>query len=118
MLLPSIRSIHIRLECFFLTDASPATPIMYYVEQLRKGRSYVTSLVKAVQKGVVIFILVCSFQKPEPWQPSHQWTMPSCPDPSECQLEEDRLVELSKQPDLHPKLKKIYEDRAAVRIKV
>jgi hypothetical protein len=41
--------------------------------------------------------------------------MPDCPAPSECQLEEDRFTEMSKQPDVHPKLKEIFEDYAAVR---
>ncbi|KAF5375155.1 hypothetical protein D9758_000473 [Tetrapyrgos nigripes] len=102
-------------HCYFLASASPATPIVYYVERLRQGRSYVACSVKAVQKGSLIFILTCSFQKPEPWQPSHQWTMPDCPSPSECRLEEDRYEELSKQPDLHPKLKEVFEDYAAER---
>ncbi|KAF8898391.1 thioesterase-like superfamily-domain-containing protein [Infundibulicybe gibba] len=80
------------LHCYFLTSASPSTPIVYEVERLRQGRSYVTRAVKAVQNGRIIFVMMCSFQKPEPWQPSHQWEMPSVPPPEECELEEDRFT--------------------------
>lgn len=80
------------LHCYFLTSASPAVPILYYVERLREGRSYTTRSVKAAQNGKIVFILLCSFQKPEPWQPEHQWPMPSVPAPEECELEEDRYL--------------------------
>lgn len=32
--------------------------------------------------------MLCSFQRPEPWQPVHQWTMPQVPSPDECEDEE------------------------------
>ncbi|EIN13614.1 hypothetical protein PUNSTDRAFT_109805 [Punctularia strigosozonata HHB-11173 SS5] len=80
------------LHCYFLLSASTTVPILYYVERLREGRSYVTRSVKAVQNGKVIFMLLCSFQRPEPWQPSHQWPMPpNVPSPVACELEEDRM---------------------------
>ncbi|KDR84802.1 hypothetical protein GALMADRAFT_217868 [Galerina marginata CBS 339.88] len=78
------------LHCYFLTSASPSTPIVYSVERLREGKSYVTRSVKAVQGGHVIFIMLCSFQKPEPWQPTHQWPMPDVPPPEQCPDEEER----------------------------
>ncbi|THV06037.1 Thioesterase/thiol ester dehydrase-isomerase [Dendrothele bispora CBS 962.96] len=103
------------LHCYFLTSASPATPIVYYVERLRQGRSYVTCSVKAVQKGSLIFILMCSFQKPEPWQPSHQWTMPVVPSPAECELQEETFLRMSKAEKLDPKVKEFLEEYAAER---
>ncbi|KAJ3718329.1 HotDog domain-containing protein [Lentinula raphanica] len=77
------------LHCYFLTSASPSTPIVYFVERLRQGKSYVACSVKAIQKGSLIFIMTCSFQKPEPWQPQKQWVMPDVPSPEQCELEED-----------------------------
>ncbi|KAJ3764256.1 hypothetical protein EV360DRAFT_91304 [Lentinula raphanica] len=77
------------LHCYFLTSASPSTPIVYFVERLRQGKSYVACSVKAIQKGSLIFIMTCSFQKPEPWQPQKQWVMPDVPSPEQCQLEEE-----------------------------
>lgn len=51
---------------------------------------------KAVQNGATIFILMCSFHKPEPWQPSHQWPMPlNVPTPEECDLDEVMLARLA-----------------------
>ena len=47
-----------------------------------------TRAVRAVQAGKAIFIMVCSYQKPEPWQPSYQSPMPSnIPSPEECKDE-------------------------------
>ncbi|KIK71319.1 hypothetical protein GYMLUDRAFT_235654 [Collybiopsis luxurians FD-317 M1] len=77
------------LHCYFLASASPSTPIVYFVERLRQGRSYVACSVKAIQKGSLIFIMTCSFQKPEPWQPQQQWVMPDVPPPEQCELEEE-----------------------------
>ncbi|KAG7450251.1 uncharacterized protein BT62DRAFT_978490 [Guyanagaster necrorhizus] len=101
------------LHCYFLTSASPATPIVYYVERLRQGRSYASLCVKAVQNGSMIFILMCSFQKPEPWQPSHQWSMPDVPTPEECDLEEDHMLRDSNGDNMTARIKhilKLYAD--------
>ena len=95
-------------------SGSPATPIVYNVEILRQGKSYVTCSVKAFKKGNIIFVLMCSFQKPEPWQPSHQWTMPTVPPPEDCLLEEDLMLRESEQEGLHPKIKHILATFAEV----
>lgn len=42
------------------------------IDRARDGRSYATRTVKAVQKGKEIFVLVASFQQPEPDQPRFQ----------------------------------------------
>ncbi|KAJ7666439.1 thioesterase-like superfamily-domain-containing protein [Mycena rosella] len=113
------------LHCYFLSSASASTPIVYFVERLRDGRSYLSRAVKALQNGRVIFMMMCSFQKPEPWQPSGQWGMPSgVPPPEECQLEEDRYAALLKHDGVHPKIQKIYREfinerlRSPIAIKV
>lgn len=73
------------LHCYFILNGSPATPIYYKVNRVRDGRSYVTRAVRAVQGGKTIFTMVCSFQKPEPWQPSYRSPMPpNVPSPEEC----------------------------------
>ncbi|KAF8168292.1 thioesterase-like superfamily-domain-containing protein [Crassisporium funariophilum] len=104
------------LHCYFLTSASPATPIVYSVERLRDGKSYVTRSVKAVQNGQIIFIMLCSFQKPEIWQPTHQWTMPEVPPPEQCQDEEVTYArERSRSPIAikHAKVHHVSEDGTA-----
>ncbi|KAJ6501735.1 HotDog domain-containing protein [Mycena vitilis] len=98
------------LHCYFLSSASASTPIIYFVERLRDGRSYLTRAVKALQNGRVIFMMMCSFQKPEPWQPERAWRMPVVPTPDQCRLEEERYAALSREEGLHPKIQQIYRD--------
>lgn len=98
------------LHCYFLSSASASTPIVYVVERLRDGRSYLSRAVKALQNGHIIFMMMCSFQRPEPWQPAGQWRMPAVPPPEACQLEEDRYAGLLARGGLHPKIQQIYRE--------
>jgi acyl-CoA thioesterase II len=103
------------VQCYFLASASAATPIVYFVERLRNGRSYLTRAVKALQNGKVVFMMMCSFQKPEPWQPARAWGMPSVPPPEDCRLEEERYEEMLRQEGLHPKIAQLYREFMSVR---
>ena len=51
-------------HCYFLLPALSSTPIEYHVEPLRDGRSYATRLVKAVQGGKVVFVMLASYTVP------------------------------------------------------
>ncbi|KAF9073828.1 HotDog domain-containing protein [Rhodocollybia butyracea] len=97
------------LHCYFLTSASPATPIVYFVERLRQGRSYVACSVKAIQKGSLIFIMTCSFQKPEPSPPE------------QCEFEEDAVERVIRDgydgKELTAKQKAYFESWASERKK-
>jgi len=112
------------LHCYFLSSASPATPIIYSVERLREGRSYIARSVKAAQNGQIIFIMMCSFHKPEPWQPSHSWRMPAVPKPDECELEEERYARMLQDDSLHSRAKDVIRQllserrRSPIAIKV
>ncbi|KIL71016.1 hypothetical protein M378DRAFT_66805 [Amanita muscaria Koide BX008] len=110
-------ALHVRLQCYFLASGSPSTPIIYNVEVLRKGRSYIVCTVKAIQMGNVIFTMTCSFQKPEPWQPSQQWPMPNVPAPEQCPPEEERILRLveSQTAQNHPRRAEFYRQSAAHR---
>jgi len=88
---------------------------VYFVERLRDGKSYVTRSVKAVQSGRVIFIMLCSFQKPEPWQPVHQWLMPDVPSPEECEDEEVTLARVISNPNSGEMRVKLYREMLSVR---
>ncbi|KAJ7293259.1 thioesterase-like superfamily-domain-containing protein [Mycena rebaudengoi] len=105
------------LHCYFLLSASPAVPIVYSVERLRDGRSYLTRAVRARQHGQIVFMMMCSFQKEEPWQPTQQWRMPLVPPPNECQLEEERVAELLKADDVHPRIREIYHQAIQERMR-
>lgn len=66
--------------------------------------------VKAVQNGAVIFVLMCSFHKPEPWQPSHQWPMPpNVPSPEECDLDEITLARRAAKEGVNERVRNIFE---------
>jgi len=98
------------LHCYFLLSGSPAVPIVYYVERFREGRSYTTRTVKAAQNGAVIFVLMCSFHKPEPWQPSHQWPMPpNVPSPEECELDEITLARKAATEGIDERARNVYK---------
>ncbi|KIK98512.1 hypothetical protein PAXRUDRAFT_134077 [Paxillus rubicundulus Ve08.2h10] len=105
------------LHCYFMLSASPAVPIVYFVERLREGQSYSTRSVKAVQNGKIIFQLLCSFHSPEPWQPSYQWPMPDVPKLEDCELEEDLFKRRATADGIHPKIKELYLIYAAERAK-
>lgn len=60
------------LHCYFLSFGDVDFPVLYMIDRARDGRSYATRTVKAVQKGKEIFVLLASFQKPEPEQPRFQ----------------------------------------------
>ncbi|KAJ1310355.1 hypothetical protein OPQ81_007093 [Rhizoctonia solani] len=93
-------SVH-SLHCYFLMSADASIPIIYYVEPIRDGRTYCTRSVKAAQNGKWIFMLTCSFQRPEHGQPSHQWPMPRhVPVPKSCPYQEDVFKKYSEKPDI------------------
>lgn len=86
-------------------------PILYYVDRLREGRSYSTRSVRAVQKGKVIFIMMCSFHKPEPQHPSHQWTIPaSLPKPEDVEIDLDFYHRKMNVDPIDPRMKAILEE--------
>jgi acyl-CoA thioesterase II len=92
-----------------MLSADATIPILYYVDVLRAGKTYVTCSVKAVQRGKSIFMAMCSFQKPEANQPQHAIPVPSnVPPPENCPTEEQLLEEtISKTTD--PKKRAPFE---------
>lgn len=109
------RLIQTEIQCYFLLGASPAAPIVYHVGRARDGRSYVTRSVKATQRGRTVFVMICSFQRPEPGQPVHQWPMPpGVPDPDKCEDVEGYYERLLRYEGLDPKMKEYAEEYIAV----
>ncbi|EPS99118.1 hypothetical protein FOMPIDRAFT_1037156 [Fomitopsis schrenkii] len=99
------------LHCYFLLSVSPAAPIIYQVVRVRDGRSYVTRTVSAVQRGRTVFVMLCSFQRPEPGQPMHQWPMPpNVPGPEECEEVQEYYERMLLRKDLDPRLKAYAEE--------
>ncbi|MGH9137767.1 MAG: acyl-CoA thioesterase [Acidimicrobiales bacterium] len=54
------------LHAYFLRPGDIAIPILYDVDRIRDGRSFVTRRVVAIQHGRAIFNLAASFHRPEP----------------------------------------------------
>ncbi|KAI0034944.1 hypothetical protein K488DRAFT_76953 [Vararia minispora EC-137] len=105
------------LHCYFLFSVSPAIPVLYYVTNIRDGKSYCTRVVRAVQYGHTVFYMVCSFHVPEPGQPMQQWPMPLVVPPEEAQREEDFILSLAQRPGISESSKEFYRNHAKVAYK-
>lgn len=82
------------LHSYFLRPGDPAVPIVYDVERIRDGRSFVTRRVSARQHGRPIYYMTANFQIPEPGL-EHQDRMPEVPAPEHGLP----LIELARQRD-------------------
>jgi acyl-CoA thioesterase-2 len=71
------------LHGYFLRAGSTSRPMIYSVEDLRDGRTYVTRRVTAHQDGEAIFVLSASFKLAEPGGHERQPAPPGSLDPSE-----------------------------------
>lgn len=68
------------MHCYFLLAGDAAIPIIYHVERVRNGRSFVTRTVQARQRGRCIFTTTISFvaeRSPEEPCLEHGWDLPS-----------------------------------------
>jgi acyl-CoA thioesterase II len=65
---------------YFLREGDLKTPIVYFVDRPRDGRSFTSRRVTAIQHGEAIFHLSTSFHIDEPGL-DHQTTMPTVPPP-------------------------------------
>jgi acyl-CoA thioesterase II len=68
------------LHAYFLIGGDPKVPIIYEVDRIRDGKSFITRRVVAIQHGQAIFSMSVSFQVHEEGL-SHQFTMPEVPRP-------------------------------------
>ena len=78
------------LHCYFMRPGDPTTPIIYEVDVLRDGRSFVTRRVLAIQHGKPIFAMSASFHKAETGL-EHQMEMPDIPTPEELPSEAEMI---------------------------
>lgn len=78
------------LHSYFLRPGDPTAPILYEVDRIRDGRSFLTRRVVAIQHGRAIFNMQCSFHVDEEGI-EHQFPMPSVPEPESLQTVEERL---------------------------
>ena len=71
------------LHSYFLRPGDPAVPIVYDVDDLRDGRSFVTRRVAARQHGEEIYFQTVSYQAAEDGL-DHQDAMPDVKPPEDC----------------------------------
>ncbi len=87
---PEERVLH-SLHAYFILPGDVSQPIIYNVDRVRDGGSFTTRRVKAIQKGLDIFILAASYQiRQEGFE--HQIDMPNVPDPDSL-LSDQQIIE-------------------------
>ncbi|KAL9598074.1 MAG: hypothetical protein Q9219_004705 [cf. Caloplaca sp. 3 TL-2023] len=67
------------MHCYFVLAGDSTIPIVYYVERVRDGKSFVTRTVQARQKGKCIFTTTLSFVREGSaghQTINHEWEMP------------------------------------------
>lgn len=67
------------MHCYFVLPGDASIPILYHVERLREGKSFMTRTVQARQKGKCIFTTTCSFVREGSGGErtvDHEWEMP------------------------------------------
>lgn len=86
----SAHSVH----CYFMLAGDASKPIIYTVDRIRDGRSFLTRRVVAVQNGRAIFSMAASFHKKEEGF-AHQDEMPDIEGPEGLENEREMAVRLS-----------------------
>ncbi len=76
------------LHAYFLSAGDIAAPIVYQVDRLRDGRSFVSRQVRAIQHGKLIFTMLVSFAPTEEGL-NFQVDMPVVPEPESLQTEQE-----------------------------
>lgn len=93
------------LHGYFLRAGDATKPIVYTVDCIRDGKSFITRRVVAVQNGKAIFSMAASFHREEQGY-EHQNTMPDIPGPEGIESEVEMARRLSDKipPDILEKL--------------
>ncbi|WP_420461619.1 acyl-CoA thioesterase II [Candidatus Palauibacter sp.] len=78
------------LHGYFILAGDLDIPVVYFVDRLRDGRSFLTRRVTAIQHGRAIFNMSASFHKSEEGI-SHQATMPDVPPPEALESQLDSI---------------------------
>lgn len=78
------------LHGYFILPGDVGTPIVYFVDRLRDGKSFTTRRVTGIQHGQAIFSMTSSFHITEPGV-EHQAMMPEVPPPEDLPAELDLI---------------------------
>jgi len=93
------------LHGYFLLAGDAKKPVVYTVDRIRDGRSFITRRVVALQDGRAIFTMAASFHKTEPGF-EHQDPMPKIEGPDGIESEVDMAKRLAHRipPEIYEKL--------------
>ncbi len=91
------------LHAYFLRPGDPHAPILYEVDRIRDGRSFVTRRVVAIQHGKAIFNMSASFHRHEEGF-DHSLPIPEVPPPEE-------LADFAERARNNPNVPSAWADR-------
>jgi acyl-CoA thioesterase-2 len=103
------------LHAYFLRPGDMEAPIVYEVDRIRDGRSFVARRVQGIQHGRPIFSMIASFHKREDGL-EHGLPMPEVPPPEELASQEDLRRQWLDQvgDDLPPRLARAFTRQLAI----
>jgi acyl-CoA thioesterase 8 len=84
------------MHCYFVLAGASEIPVIYHVERVRSGRSFVTRTVQARQKGNVIFTTTMSFVREGAGgekKIEHTLNMPYVPGPDDEAVQDITLMD-------------------------
>ncbi|CAE8707409.1 unnamed protein product, partial [Polarella glacialis] len=97
------------LHGYFLLGGDPDRNILFHVEKLREGGSFVSRSVEARQRGKAIFTCMVQFHKPEPSLGLEvARTMPAVKGPEGLKSDRDLVVDLLKANKLNERMREFY----------
>ena len=97
------------LHGYFILPGDVTTPIVYFVDRLRDGKSFTTRRVTGIQHGQAIFSMTASFHVVEAGE-EHHAPMPEAPPPEELARELDLIREIAYR--IPPRLREVLtQDR-------
>lgn len=82
------------LHGYFILPGDVSTPIVYFVDRLRDGKSFTTRRVTGIQHGQAIFSMTASFHLTEKGE-EHQLPIPEAPEPESLASELDLIRDIA-----------------------
>ena len=92
------------LHGYFILPGDVSTPIVYFVDRLRDGRSFTTRRVTGIQHGQAIFSMTASFHRVEDGE-EHHAPMPEAPPPEDLPRELDLIRDIADR--IPPRLRSV-----------
>jgi acyl-CoA thioesterase-2 len=102
------------LHGYFMLPGDPSVPIIYEVDRIRDGRSFVTRRVNAIQHGAAIFSLAASYHLDEPGF-EHQMDMPEVPGPNE--LPSEKVLKEQLMPTMPEAIRAYFERERPIELR-